>query len=152
MSRRWKLLLVLAAIASTAQFYPVTVRDNPPTSAEIVAPPEIRRILDRSCYDCHSNETRWPSYSYIAPASWLVAGDVHKARLRLNLSNWPDSIAPGVDCYFKRRIAERAENGEMPPLRYRLLHPSAGLTAEDRVLLAIWAREECARTSGDASK
>ena len=152
MSRRSMTLLLLAAITSIAQFYPVTVHDNPPTSAEIVAPPEIRRILVRSCYDCHSNETRWPWYSYVAPASWLVAGDVHQARLRLNLSNWPDSIAPGVDCHFKRRIAERADKGEMPPLRYRLLHPSSELTAEDRTLLVIWAGEECAQTSGGASE
>ena len=47
--------------------------DNPPVSSEISAPPDVRRVLEESCFDCHSNQTEWPWYSHLAPASWLVA-------------------------------------------------------------------------------
>jgi hypothetical protein len=62
------------------QFVPVN-RDNPSVDLELVlkAPPEVTSILENSCYDCHSNQTNWPFYSYIAPVSWLVARDVNKA-------------------------------------------------------------------------
>lgn len=134
----------LMTIATLAQFYPTTVHDNAETTAEIAASPEIRRVLRRACYDCHSNETRWPWYSYVAPASWLVTADVHEARQRMNFSDWPRSAPPEVNCYFKRRIAERAANGEMPPLRYRFLHPSAEVSAEEAAKLQSWAAEGCA--------
>lgn len=143
MSARTVFLGTAAAVAAVIQVYPPVVLDNPPPSAEISAPSSVDRVLRRSCYDCHSNETRWPSYSKVAPASWLVAKDVHDARLRMNFSKWPQSVPPEIDCLFKRRIAERADNGEMPPLRYRLLHPSAAVTEEDAALLQKWATEEC---------
>ena len=49
----------------------------------------VKRILERSCYDCHSNRTRWPWYSHVAPVSWLVARDVHEGREEINFSEWP---------------------------------------------------------------
>ena len=109
----------------------------------MAAPPDIRRVLEKSCYDCHSHETEWPWYSYVAPASWLVVADVREARTRMNFSNWPQGVPPEVDCFFRRRIAERAGNGEMPPFRYRLLHPSAEVAEEDVQLLRLWSMEPC---------
>lgn len=143
MSRKGIVLLLLAAIAAIAQLLPPIVRDNPPVSAEITATPEVHRILRRSCYDCHSNETRWPWYSYVAPASWLLAADVRDARTRMNFSTWTHAASPEVDCYFKRRIAERAANGEMPPMRYRLLHPLAAVIEEETALLRKWTTAQC---------
>jgi len=143
MSARKVLFWTAAAVAAVIQVYPPVALDNPPVSAEIAVPTNVDRVLRNSCYDCHSNETRWPSYSKVAPTSWLVAKDVHDGRLRMNFSKWPQSVPPEIDCHFKRRIAERAGNGEMPPLRYRLLHPSAAVTEENAALLQKWATEEC---------
>ena len=81
----------MAALAVVAQLYPRPTRDNPPVWASIDAPHDVERILRRSCYDCHSNETRWPWYSHLAPRSWLVAADVHEARVRMNFSEWPEA-------------------------------------------------------------
>jgi hypothetical protein len=58
--------------ADAAQLVPVK-RDNPPVTFEVDAPAEVKTILERSCFDCHSNRTRWPGYSRVAPVSWLVA-------------------------------------------------------------------------------
>ena len=53
------------------------------------APPDVQAMFRAACYDCHSDETRWPWYSHIAPVSLLVAGDVKRGRSHLNLSEWP---------------------------------------------------------------
>lgn len=147
MARNPKTIITLSFfLAGVAiQFYPVAERDVPSRTTEIEAPSEVDRILRRSCYDCHSSETRWPWYSDIAPASWLIAYDVHEGRRHLNFSRWPQTPPPGMDCLFKRRMAERAESSEMPPIQYRLLHPSATLTAEEKALLRLWAAEACAQ-------
>lgn len=74
-----------------------------------------------ACYDCHSNETRWPWYSYIAPFSWLIQNDVEEGRDELNFSTWDDD-GDSDDLY------ETIIEGTMPPTRYRFLHPAARLT------------------------
>ena len=65
-------------------------RENPPIdiSNTLDAPSEVMTVLKNSCYDCHSNETNWPFYSYIAPISWLVYRDVKFGREDLNFSEW----------------------------------------------------------------
>jgi hypothetical protein len=55
---------------------------NPPVTGEVPAPAEVKAVLRRACYDCHSNETRWPWYSQIAPVSWLVGRDVKQGCYR----------------------------------------------------------------------
>src|SRR5450759_4293447 len=77
----------LGLILVGIQVVPVD-RRNPAVESEVPASPEVRTILHRACYDCHSNETVWPWYSRIAPLSWLIAHDVHEGRDNLNLSTW----------------------------------------------------------------
>jgi hypothetical protein len=59
---------------------------NPPVTAEIQAPPEVKQILRNSCYNCHSNETKLPWFDEVAPAYWIVIRDVKEAREHLNFS------------------------------------------------------------------
>ena len=59
---------------------------HPPVTADLSAPPEVKRILKTSCYDCHSNQTRLAWFDEIVPAYWLVASDVKEARRHLNFS------------------------------------------------------------------
>src|SRR5262245_22121144 len=62
---------------------------NPPVVQDAPWPDaESARIARESCYSCHSNETDWPVYSYVAPMSWLVRFDVQRGRDRLNFSEW----------------------------------------------------------------
>jgi len=69
------------------QLVPVD-RTNPPVESAVAAPAEVRSILRRSCFNCHSYETEWPWYGYVAPLSWLVAHHVHEAREEMNFSTW----------------------------------------------------------------
>lgn len=118
-------LIVLVAI----QLVPVE-RSNPPVIREPVwDSPETRALARRACFDCHSHETVWPLYAYVAPASWLVSYDVSEARNEMNFSDWGRSDKSPGD------IQEVIEEGEMPPTNYRLLHPEARLSQAEQELL-----------------
>jgi hypothetical protein len=133
-----RLLLALAIAAVAAQAVPVP-RTNPPATNEIVVPLEIDGLLQRACYDCHSNETRWPWYAWVAPASWLVAWDVHEAREHLNFSTFGD-YAPDRRRKKLDELAEMVGEDEMPLWYYRPLHRDARLTDAERAQLVAWAR------------
>ena len=122
-----------------AQVIPVS-RENPPVTGSIDAPAPITATLRRSCFDCHSNETIWPWYSRVAPASWLVAHDVDEGREHLNFSTWTTLPADEQRKRFLE-IAEQVERGAMPPGIYTPLHPEARLSLSDITALANWARE-----------
>jgi cytochrome c551/c552 len=140
-------LLVLAAVFVLAQFVPVD-RANPPVPAEVAAPSEVRAILRRACYDCHSNETVWPWYGRVAPVSWLLERDVREGRKEVDFSVFGQYTE-------KRRsrkwveIPEQVGKGEMPPWFYVAVHPNARLSEADRATLIRWARGSAA-TPADA--
>jgi hypothetical protein len=127
------------------QFAPVR-HDNPPAEAEktIFAaeqmPVAVAAVFRRSCMDCHSNETRWPWYSYVAPASWIVAGDVHAARRKMNFSQWAD-YGPKKRDHELEEICDELTDGDMPDSKYTLLHRSARVTQDDREAACTWANE-----------
>jgi len=78
-------ILVAVVVGVGIQFVPVKgIGSNPPGRFKMDAPPEVEAILRRACYDCHSNETKWPLYARVAPGSWLMARDVNKGRSRMN--------------------------------------------------------------------
>ncbi len=129
--------IVFAVLLGLAQLVPVP-RENPPVTAEIPAPPAVRALLERACYDCHSHETRWPWYARVAPASWLVAWDVAEGREHLNLSRWDDYDAEEQG-ELREEMWEEVEEGEMPLWYYLPLHPEARLTADERATLRAWA-------------
>jgi hypothetical protein len=105
--------------------------DNPPVTKEPAWDTRGTRALAmRACFDCHSNETEWPWYASIAPASWLMQRDVDRGREALNLSEWDREQDEAKDA------AATVADGEMPPLRYILAHPDARLSdAELRALV-----------------
>lgn len=102
------------------QFVPVE-RTNPP----VVREPnwdssQTRALMERACFDCHSNETKWPWYTKVAPASWAIARDVQEGRRELNYSEWyPDE---------ENESLEAIQEGAMPPRQYLLMHPEARLS------------------------
>jgi hypothetical protein len=127
----------LALVFVGIQFVPVD-RTNPPVEEEVPAPPAVRAILERACYDCHSNETVWPWYSRVAPMSWLAVRDVQKGREELNFSTW-NRLSTQDRVEALRESWEEVEEGEMPPWFYLPTHPEARLSAEDRAVLRAWA-------------
>ncbi|HEU4398730.1 MAG TPA: heme-binding domain-containing protein [Actinomycetota bacterium] len=103
---------------------------DPPVTRDAPWPNgRARELAVAACYDCHSNQTRRPLYSRVAPFSWLVARDVRQGREKLNFSAWEGE---GGDA---RDAADTIVEGSMPPRRYLLLHPDADLTDAERRLL-----------------
>lgn len=116
-------------------------RTNPPSDSGLEAPANVAEILHRACYDCHSNATRWPWYSAIAPVSWIVAHHVAAGRRQLNFSEWR-SYLPRTRRH-KLQWMERALREErMPPWSYRIAHPEARLNDADRTALLNWIESE----------
>jgi hypothetical protein len=106
-------------------------RSNPPVIAEPAwDSPRTRELAKRACFDCHSNETRWPSYAKVAPFSWVMQNHVEIGRSVMNFSEWnrPYVLAEQAGSEVLRR--------EMPPRGYRMLHAHAVLTDEEKVDLA----------------
>ena len=137
----WKrIALAVPALLLVAQLVPVT-RDNPPHEGEVPAPPEVRALLERSCFDCHSRDTRWPWYGYVAPMSWLLAYDVHEAREHLDFTAW-DTYSEKKRRKLVEEVWEEVEEGEMPLWFYVPLHPEARLSPTDLALLREWTRAE----------
>ena len=133
--RKWVVSIGLVAIAGFAliQLVPYGwTHSNPPVVQDAPWPDAASEAIAReSCYSCHSNETDWPVYSYVAPMSWLVRADVDKARDELNFSDWDESRGDAD------KAVESIEDGAMPLPRYTMIHRSARLTdAEAQHLIA----------------
>ena len=132
--------MFLLATLLAIQLVPVE-RANPPVEGDVAAPAELKTILQRSCYDCHSNETRWPWYAYVAPVSWLIARDVKEGRRELNFSVWNQFTGSRRARKFKE-IVEQVEAGTMPQWYYVLVHREAKLLPEDKEIMLKWAKQK----------
>lgn len=132
-----RILIALLVVFLGIQLVPVA-RTNPPATATIDVPPAVRSILERSCFDCHSNETRWPWYSRVAPVSWLVANDVREGRGKMNFSTW-DQYNGRRAAHKIREIREELEEGAMPLPNYLRMHPEARLSEAEVATLEKWS-------------
>jgi hypothetical protein len=133
---RWTIGIGFVALLAI-QFVPVD-RSNPPVEEDIPTTTEVKAVLRRACYDCHSNETVWPWYAYVAPASWLVARDVHEGREHLNFSTWKSYDAQ-KQVKLMHESWEEVEEGDMPLWFYTPMHRDARMSKDDHVLLQNWA-------------
>ncbi|HTV40572.1 MAG TPA: heme-binding domain-containing protein [Candidatus Sulfotelmatobacter sp.] len=128
-------------------------RTNPPVKSDFLkvtaAPPDVAAMFHAACYDCHSDETRWPWYSYVAPMSWQVARDVNDGRRHVNLSEWPEN--PDLARKKIDNMSDEIDDGDMPLKKYTLIHRDARLTSEQRDTLTQWldAQASALKSQGD---
>lgn len=111
------------------------------SESDLHVSPEVASMLKRSCMDCHSNQTAWPWYSYVAPMSWLVEKDVRQGRDHINFSEW-DQYSFKQREKFLADVASAVKNRQMPLPQYTLIHPDARLSDADMDVLYAWARVE----------
>jgi len=147
-----KLSIAAVALMAVIQFVPAAPpKSNPPFDAargfeKVMKPPvDVAAILKRACYDCHSNETVWPAYSYIAPVSWLVQKHVADGRRMLNFSEW---LLPAENEFSDwsgfEKICTEVRTGNMPMEGYVKLHPAAILTEQDKQAVCGWVDRKMA--------
>lgn len=122
-------------------------RVNPPVDpartlqSAVQVPPAVEKIIACSCKDCHSDETRWPWYSNIAPISWVISEHVSNGRRHLNFSEWLRSDVDDPTEYTRQKLVSACRElklGRMPLLSYEILHPDARLSAGDVQTFCNW--------------
>ena len=150
MSRRWMQAAAVLVVVFVAAQFVSPQRANPPidpsraiqahagTSSELVA------ILDRSCADCHSYKTVWPSYTHIAPVSFLYAYAVAEGRKAVNFSEWA-AYPPERQRELLSLACQDVSRGKMPGSAWTLLHPEARLSARDIETICAAAHEGAIR-------
>jgi len=134
-SKRILVYLIAIALIGFAAIQLVRPRiGNPPVTADLQAPPEVKRILKNSCYNCHSNETQLAWFDQAAPAYWLVASDVKEARRHLNFSEIGKLTAAQQKAALYEAV-NMVQLDAMPLPQYLLAHPHARVSIEDLTVL-----------------
>ena len=137
----WLVLAIFVILQFIPNTYPEVIKSNEYDLIQTgTVPTDVEQILKTSCYDCHSNETKYPWYSYIAPVSWLVVRDVKKGRGELNFSDW-DNLKSRDKIKLLDEIAEEVNDGNMPMPIYLITHGEASLDDNQKQILAGWTEE-----------
>lgn len=145
------LMLVIASLARSHS-HPAGLRADPAFGVEASGhvPAPVMSTLHHACFDCHSEETRWPWYSSVPVASWLIERDVTEGRGQLNFSRWTQyNNFDRADLLDK--ACELATKREMPLWQYRLAHGEARLNETEVTALCAWTQREAKRLVGDGS-
>jgi hypothetical protein len=142
----WRLALIIIALIVLIQLYrPERYTTTEITSDDVTkvlnVPDNVQNVIKRSCYDCHSNHTRWPWYSGVAPVSWFVISDVSRGRAKMNFSEWGkySKTKQGIKL---DNICDEISQGDMPLKQYLYIHKDAVLSKEDKDILCSWAKEQ----------
>lgn len=131
-----KVLAFILIILVFLQFFQIE-RKNPPVDKDMDfisiknTPDQTAKIIRNSCYDCHSNETVYPWYSYTQPAGWLLANHIKEGRQHLNFSTFA-TYDTGRQIHKLEECVEMIEKDEMPLESYLLGHPDAKLSPENK--------------------
>ena len=132
--------LILVIVIIGIQFVPVE-RTNPPVdlNQDLLEHSDLtveqRELVKAACYDCHSNETVWPWYAYVAPMSFSIEHHVEEGREELNFSEFMPYSDKKKD-HKLEEVVEALEEGWMPLNNYVWLHSEADLTSDQRKELA----------------
>lgn len=142
---KWVFLIVLVLLVAAQFVRPA--RTNPPAEPSLSienqaqVSPAVNAIFERSCNDCHSNKTRWPWYTNVAPVSWFVISHVNEARTDMNLSEW-GKMDRNRQRHRLEDMCEMVQSGEMPLSSYTPLHPGSKLTQADIKVICDWTASE----------
>jgi hypothetical protein len=154
MRRKLKAVMVFVGLMLVGLQFTSPPHTNPPfdrmqtLQSTSDVPPEVLALFERSCKDCHSNETDWRWYTYVAPVSWLTVGHVNDARGELNFSEWGTYGTRKKETRLKA-ICNQIQRGEMPLASYALIHPEVRLTADEVKAICEWTVEARKRLGGE---
>jgi hypothetical protein len=135
------LLVVLVAFVGI-QFVPTehNQSDMVPTTDFMFAydvPNHVKNKLQESCYDCHSNNTKYPWYNKVQPIAWFLEDHIKEGKAELNFSEW-DTYSSRRKTSKLRSIIKQIESGEMPMNSYTIIHRDASFSDEDKQIVIPW--------------
>ncbi len=146
--KRWlkKIGMILVALLLAIQFYQPARNTDKGIASSIKLdssyniPVSVKNILQKSCYDCHSNNTRYPWYANLQPIRYFLDGHINEAKKELNFDEW--------GTYSNRKqaskldiIIKQVENKQMPIASYTLIHRDASLSEAERKDLISWIND-----------
>lgn len=138
-----KILLALLIVVVAIQFF-----QPAHNSSREVLPADITKVVNipdnmlnnfkNSCYDCHSNNTRYPWYVYIQPMGWMMASHIKEGKANLNFSEF-GTYSTRKQANKLRAISSSIKDGSMPILAYTVMHTNAKLSKANKELIISWA-------------
>jgi hypothetical protein len=142
---RKKIFLIIVAILVIIQFIRPArnvsaVDSKNDISNHYMVPGGVRKILEVSCNDCHTNNTRYPWYTNIQPVGWWMQWHVNEGKEHLNFSEFA-GYTPKRQHHKLEETAEMVEKGEMPLNSYLWIHGNAKLSAAQKDELLNWTRQ-----------
>ncbi|RZJ64326.1 MAG: cytochrome C [Flavobacterium sp.] len=142
MGRVIKGLLFLSGLLVVIQFIQpernISIEAYPADISRIYPIPEkVQGILKTSCYDCHSNNTRYPWYANIQPGGWWLASHIKEGKQELNFNEFGMYALRRQQSKLKA-IGNSIKDGTMPISSYILIHRNARLTPAEQDLILDW--------------
>jgi len=144
-------ILILAVGFVLSQFIGRPQLVNPPVTGDIEAPEQVKNILKKACYDCHSNETNLRWYDKVSPVYHMVAEDVTEGRKGMNFSTWKDMPMPDQKAKLWEAVNEIVA-GAMPLKSYTIVHPGTQVSPEDLAVLKKYLTDGIHPKPADTSK
>ena len=146
MKWRKRILLAILLILIVLQFIQPARNKNgqvlPTDFAKLYAVPTgVQTILQEACYDCHSNNTRYPWYVHTEPMAWIMAGHIKNGKEKLNFSEFGSYPVRKQESKLKGIVNSIKDNG-MPLTSYKWMHKSANLSETDKTLLMDWMQKK----------
>lgn len=145
-----KILIIILVGFIIIQFFPID-KTNPPLEPGMDfikiknTPPDIAKLIRNSCYDCHSNETKYPWYASIAPSSWFLKNHINEGRKELNFSTFA-TYESSRQIHKLEECLEMIEKKKMPLESYYLGHQDAKLSDEERKKLTDYFKFQIKET------
>jgi len=138
-----RILLIILAAVLAVQFFPpemnVSAGDQPASiSRRFPVSPDLHNVLRQSCYDCHTNNTVYPWYSYIQPVGWWLADHIKEGKDHFNFDEFLN-YSPRRQYHTFEEVREMIERDEMPLPSYTIIHRDAVLTGETSWMILEWS-------------
>ncbi|RFM27470.1 heme-binding domain-containing protein [Deminuibacter soli] len=149
-SKKTIVAVLIAAGALAMQFVRPGI-EAPPANGELEVPPEVKVIIVKGCYDCHSNKANLRWYDQVAPAYWLVAGHIKDGRKALNFSQWQNLTVPEQNAKLWECV-NQVISGDMPLPGYTAVHGSAKISPRELQVLKSYVTSLAPHIHVDSAK
>jgi hypothetical protein len=143
-----KLIIIIGSLFLILQLFPISKNQSKEFSKDISTiekiTPDVKNILQSSCYDCHSNNSNYPIYASIQPIAWWLQHHIDEGKEELNFSEFA-GYSPRRRFHKLEEIKEQIVENEMPLYSYTIVHTQAKLSEQQKSILIDWVNSAMAK-------
>ncbi|MDY8137330.1 heme-binding domain-containing protein [Aquimarina sp. 2201CG5-10] len=145
MTLKFKVFIVILILGILIQFYRPHKNVQKEVSANDFlvyekAPNNVKQLFINACYDCHSNQTNYEWFDNIAPISWYIDNNIKEGVFVLNFSEWANYETIDKEIIFSA-IPFNINTDRMPTPQYKILHPKAELSNNNKRNMLLWLEQ-----------